>query len=325
MKIKTIALIVPLVLLLSGCMKLDGSAEINKSGLINGTFTYTLDKSDASLLDIKTIDDFKKVAEQGGSSCTTNQYLEDSISFTAICKYINASPGADKRISVETFIDKDGKPYYTIWYRQQGKMSPGSCWDQGKKDANGNAIVKSCVMYTIDQELIESYPNQLGSIKVVLKLPGQKAYIDWDKHGDTIGCKSGITTLCPSMISYDSDYEYVTIKGYWTDYINFGFVRDPNALNNRELREKAAAEKALAEAKAKAEAEAAALAKQLAEAQAKAKAEAELAAILKKNQDTARKLYSGKSCTKLNSIKIVAKLKFTCIKKNNKLVWNNGI
>jgi hypothetical protein len=85
-----------------------------------------------------------------------------------------------------------------------------------------------------------------------------------------------------------------------------------------ELKAKAEADvKELAEAKARAEAEATVLAKQL--------AEAELAATIKKNQDMARKLYAGKTCNKLKSTKSVAELKFTCIKKNNRLVWNKGI
>jgi hypothetical protein len=93
-----------------------------------------------------------------------------------------------------------------------------------------------------------------------------------------------------------------------------------------ELKAKAEAEaKTLSEAKAKADAEAAVLAKQLAEAQAKAKAEAELAATIKKNQDIARKLYAGKPCNKLKSTKSISGLKFTCIKKSKKLVWNSGV
>jgi hypothetical protein len=75
--------------------------------------------------------------------------------------------------------------------------------------------------------------------------------------------------------------------------------------------------KAFAEAKARSEAEAIVLAKQL--------AEAELIATIKKNQDIARKLYAGKPCNKLKSTKSIAELKFTCIKKGKKLVWNNGI
>jgi hypothetical protein len=91
------------------------------------------------------------------------------------------------------------------------------------------------------------------------------------------------------------------------------------AKQEAEAQAKAKAEadaKALAEAKAKADAEAAVLAKQLAEAQA---------ATIKKNQDIARKLYAGKPCNKLKSTKSIAELKFTCIKKGKKLVWNSGV
>jgi hypothetical protein len=76
-----------------------------------------------------------------------------------------------------------------------------------------------------------------------------------------------------------------------------------------------------ADAKAKAEADA----KIKIEEQEKARIEAELATILKRNQDFARKLYAGQKCTKLKSTKTIYNLKFTCIKKNKRLVWNNGI
>ena len=111
---KKIALFIPVLLMLTSCMKLDGTAEIDKAGLINGTFTYTLEKTDAEMLDIKNLDQFKTATEQGGSSCTTTQYIEDSSKYTAICKYINASPGADKRVSIEKFVDVDGKIYFTV-------------------------------------------------------------------------------------------------------------------------------------------------------------------------------------------------------------------
>ncbi len=76
---------------------------------------------------------------------------------------------------------------------------------------------------------------------------------------------------------------------------------------------KAAADKAIAEAKAKAEAE------------AKAKSDAEIAT---KNAliVATKKAFSGKSCTKLNRTTTVMELiKFTCIKKGKKLVWNSGV
>jgi len=58
---------------------------------------------------------------------------------------------------------------------------------------------------------------------------------------------------------------------------------------------------------------------------AKKKEEQKLAAQIKKNQDLARKLYASKRCNKFNSNKSIAGLKFTCIKKGKRLVWNNGI
>lgn len=313
MKTKIVSLtLVPLLFLLTGCMKLDGNAEINKSGQINGTFTYTLEKSDAKMLDILSLDQFKTVSEQGGSSCTTTQYAEDDIKYTATCKYINASPGADKRISIERFIDTNGKEYFTIWYRQQGIMQNGSCWDGGKRDSAGQAIVKPCTMYVAnlnDADAKSSLESKIGSIKVVLKLPGNKAFIDWDKHGDTIGIYPYTTEKYNSIVKYDADYEYVTITGYWSDYINLGFVRDPSALSNREIRENAAAE-----LKAKQDADAKAI------SDAKAKADAELFiktnTIIKKNQ--------GKPCAKIGQKKTVAPVKFVCVKSGKKLVWGKA-
>ncbi len=99
---------------------------------------------------------------------------------------------------------------------------------------------------------------------------------------------------------------------------------EAKAKEEEEAKAKAEAEaKAKAEAEAKAKAEAEAKAK--AEAEAKAKVEAELIIILKNNQELAKKLYAGKKCTKLKSNNIIYNIKFTCIKKNNKLVWNRGV
>jgi membrane protein involved in colicin uptake len=72
-----------------------------------------------------------------------------------------------------------------------------------------------------------------------------------------------------------------------------------------------------AELKAKLDAEA----KIAAEAAAKAAAEAALLAATKKVQDSVKKLYVGKSCPKLKSVKAVSGVKFVCIKKGKKLVW----
>ena len=228
---KIIALTIPGMLFLTGCMNLNGSAEVNSTGKINGTFTYTLLKSDAVLFDINTLDQFKATAEQGGTSCTSTTYLEDNQQYKAICQYINASPAADKRISVEPFIDSNGKTYYTIWYRQNGEMTDGSCWDNGKRDANGNAIIKPCKTYNPnlnDSQTKEALDSQLGTISVTLKLPGDKAFIDWDSHGDTVGFYPQLKAGDTRGVFWDTTRQYVTIKANYTDYVNLGFVRDPN-------------------------------------------------------------------------------------------------
>jgi hypothetical protein len=72
-----------------------------------------------------------------------------------------------------------------------------------------------------------------------------------------------------------------------------------------------------AEIKAKLDAEA----KVAVEVAAKAAADAALLAATKKSQDLARKQNVGKSCTKLKSAKTVSGVKFVCIKKGKKLVW----
>jgi hypothetical protein len=77
-----------------------------------------------------------------------------------------------------------------------------------------------------------------------------------------------------------------------------------------------------AEARSKAEAEAKLEAERVA-AEEKIKAEiAEKNALILKT----KKAFAGKSCTKIKRTTVVAELvKFTCIKKNKKLVWNNGV
>lgn len=45
---------------------------------------------------------------------------------------------------------------------------------------------------------------------------------------------------------------------------------------------------------------------------------------LKKRQDAVRKLYAGKTCTKLMSTRTLYNIKFTCIKSGKRLVWDQG-
>ena len=85
-----------------------------------------------------------------------------------------------------------------------------------------------------------------------------------------------------------------------------------------------------AEAKAKAEAEAKAKAEEEAKAKAEAdtkkKKDAELVTAKNTLISATKKAFMGKPCTKLNRTKTVKELiKFTCIKKNKKLVWNRGV
>jgi len=83
-----------------------------------------------------------------------------------------------------------------------------------------------------------------------------------------------------------------------------------------------------AEAKAKAEAEAiakAAAEKAIAEAETKAKIEAEIAVKNALILET-KKAFAGKSCIKLNRTTTIMELvRFTCIKKGKKLIWNGGV
>ncbi len=73
-----------------------------------------------------------------------------------------------------------------------------------------------------------------------------------------------------------------------------------------------------AELKAKLDADA----KIAADAAAKAAADAAVMAATKKSQDLARKQNVGKSCAKLKSAKTVSGVKFVCVKKGKKLVWD---
>jgi hypothetical protein len=87
----------------------------------------------------------------------------------------------------------------------------------------------------------------------------------------------------------------------------------------RELKAKQEADeraKVEAELKAKLEAEA----KVAAEAAAKVAADAALLAA-KKIQDSVKKLYVGKSCSKLKATKTISGVKLVCVKKGKKLVW----
>lgn len=61
------------------------------------------------------------------------------------------------------------------------------------------------------------------------------------------------------------------------------------------------------------------------ENEVKTKADLLAAEKTKRSHDFARKLYSGKRCGKLNATKSLRGLTFTCVKVNNKIVWDNGL
>lgn len=80
-----------------------------------------------------------------------------------------------------------------------------------------------------------------------------------------------------------------------------------------------------AKLKAEAEAKAGSEAKTNSEMEEKIKTQLNLSLVLKNNQNLAKKLYEGKKCTKIKSTKTIYNIRFTCIKKNNRLIWSKGV
>jgi hypothetical protein len=170
----------------------------------------------------------------------------------------------------------------------------------------------------IEKKEFKIYPFELKDIKLPLTLKIQV------KFYDSVG-KLSLTQSYPmNFIPNQADVAKAAADAKAKADAEAKAIADAAA--------KAAAEaKALADAKAAAEA---ALAKAAAELKAKQEAEAKAIAELEAQKTAAKnaliaatkKAFSGKSCTKLNKTTTVMELvKFTCIKKNKKLVWNSGV
>jgi hypothetical protein len=170
----------------------------------------------------------------------------------------------------------------------------------------------------IEKKEFKIYPFMLKDIKLPLTLKIQV------KFYDSIGKLSISQSFPMNFIPNQADVAKAAAEAKAKAEAEAKAIADAAA--------KAAADaKALADAKAAAEAaiaKAAADAKIAADkaiAEAKARTEAEIAA---KNALVlaTKKAFTGKSCTKLNKTTTVMELvKFTCIKKGKKLVWNGGV
>ena len=131
-------------------------------------------------------------------------------------------------------------------------------------------------------------------------------------------CNGSFTRFAPhgGMSGITPTYKFLALIKEAED-----FVANEKKLEAAKLEEERVARelKAKQEADEKARIEAELKAKL--EAEAKIASEAAQLAATKKVQDSVKKLYVGKSCPKLKSVKAVSGVKFVCIKKGKKLVW----
>lgn len=146
------------------------------------------------------------------------------------------------------------------------------------------------------------------------------------------GGMSGITATY-KFLSLIKEAENIVAEDKRKEFLKAEEVRiaaELKAKQEAEAEAKAIAEAAIAKAEQEAKAAAELKAKQETEAKAAAEAQAKLKAELEAAKANAiiaaKNVYSGKSCTKLNRTTTVMELvKFTCIKKGKKLIWNGGV
>jgi hypothetical protein len=91
-KYKIFALI-PLVLLLTSCIRYEGNLSISNQGLVNGNILYAIDKSILTSSGINSLEDLK--ANQSTTNqtdvCSSPKYSENSTEYIIACSFSNAN------------------------------------------------------------------------------------------------------------------------------------------------------------------------------------------------------------------------------------------
>lgn len=84
--------LVPLILLLTGCIRYEGNLSITNQGLVNGNILYAIDKSILTSSGINSLEDLK--ANQSTSNqtdvCSSPKYSENSTEYIITCSFSNA-------------------------------------------------------------------------------------------------------------------------------------------------------------------------------------------------------------------------------------------
>jgi hypothetical protein len=117
-----------LILLLAGCVRLEGEITIDNAGLVTGKLSYALDKSLASQGGINSLEDFKKGATQENNEkiCASEKYLETDRELVFECLFSKSSLNTkDSDLKVEKIGDQ------IIFYFKQ-TSSGDSSMDLGK-------------------------------------------------------------------------------------------------------------------------------------------------------------------------------------------------
>lgn len=127
-KLRLPALYMALILLLAGCVRLEGEITIDNAGLVTGKLSYALDKSLASQGGINSLEDFKKGATQENSEkvCASEKYLETDRELVFECLFSKSSLNTkDSDLKVEKIGDQ-----VTFYFKQTA--SGDSSMDLGK-------------------------------------------------------------------------------------------------------------------------------------------------------------------------------------------------
>jgi hypothetical protein len=85
--------VIPLALLLTGCIRYEGNLTISNQGLVNGNILYAIDKSILASSGINSLEDLKGNQSTANQTdvCSSPKYTENSTEYIITCSFSNAN------------------------------------------------------------------------------------------------------------------------------------------------------------------------------------------------------------------------------------------
>lgn len=165
-KYKVFALI-PLVLLLTSCIRYEGNLNISNQGLVTGNILYAIDKSILTSSGINSLEDLKANQSTNNQTdvCTSPRYSENSTEYIITCSFSNANL-KDSDLSAQIV----------------GNQIEFNFKNQSDTDESDSSITgefgKVSVYVTFPGDIISISENRAGSVrkqsskKVLISAPG---------------------------------------------------------------------------------------------------------------------------------------------------------